>query len=48
MKACEFDDAEALAIWAKSLFMSGDYDLALKKNKLAIKYCKVISISSVR
>ncbi|XP_060566279.1 helicase with zinc finger domain 2-like isoform X2 [Ruditapes philippinarum] len=36
---CDYDDSEALEIWARSLYNTGDYDLALKKNKLALKYC---------
>ncbi|XP_060606182.1 helicase with zinc finger domain 2-like, partial [Ruditapes philippinarum] len=36
---CDYDDSEALEIWARSLYNTGDYDLALKKNNLALKYC---------
>lgn len=37
----EYDDSEALSIWAHSLFLTGDFDLAFKKNELALKYCQV-------
>ncbi|XP_045159228.1 helicase with zinc finger domain 2-like isoform X2 [Mercenaria mercenaria] len=37
---CDYDDPEALAIWARSLFMTRDYDLAFQKNELALKYCQ--------
>ncbi|XP_053391000.1 helicase with zinc finger domain 2-like isoform X2 [Mercenaria mercenaria] len=37
---CDYDDAEALEIWARSLFETGDYSIALDKCQLAMKYCK--------
>lgn len=37
---CDYDDPEALEIWARSLFSTGVYDLAFEKNALAIKYCQ--------
>ncbi|KAH3699068.1 hypothetical protein DPMN_074022 [Dreissena polymorpha] len=37
---CDYNDYEAFELWSKALCMSGDYDLALKKCELALKYCK--------
>ena len=38
---CDYDDSEALELWARALVMSRDYDLALQKCDMAIKYAKV-------
>ncbi|KAL4236479.1 helicase [Mactra antiquata] len=37
---CDYDNSEALEIWSKSLFATGEYELALEKCKLALKYCQ--------
>ncbi|XP_053394348.1 helicase with zinc finger domain 2-like [Mercenaria mercenaria] len=37
---CEYDDTEAFEIWAQSLYETGDFELALDKSALALKYCQ--------
>ncbi|WAR23843.1 hypothetical protein MAR_037512 [Mya arenaria] len=38
---CEYNDVEALEIWSRALVISKDFDLALQKCELALRYAKV-------
>ncbi|XP_052774255.1 helicase with zinc finger domain 2-like isoform X2 [Mya arenaria] len=37
---CEYNDVEALEIWSRALVISKDFDLALQKCELALRYAK--------